>query len=193
MAILVITVSTLLHSIDSITGFIRWVLGTGEYCVLRHMRRAVGLSYGSPEFKAITEPYWTRGKGTTCAVTANWALMQCGIPVQYLNRDSNWVPGNHVPPLLDYAKSKGAFIANIHPSDLVATDYFYIQGESLSDWHVGFVEANHWPEYLITLDGGQVDSRGEQAIARVRRNFTGELIGPRPRALKFCIRTKKLF
>jgi hypothetical protein len=152
------------------------------------MKSALGLAYGDPQFTTITEPYWTRGKGTTCAVTVEWALQQCGWEGP-LNRGPNWVVGKHLTNAIQWARAHDKVINAPSLATLVPGDIIYLEGENPNDWHVGVLEKNEYPRRLITLDGGQTDKRGEQAISRVERpiNASG-LVGPKFRRVKLAIR-----
>lgn len=180
--------------LETIAKFIRSVLGLREYCVLQRYRSVLNEAYGSSKFAEVVGSYWTRGYGTTCAVTLNWALSQCGIDESNLNRGKTFIPGNHLAPLLRLAKMKGALEENPDPKNFRPGDIFKIEKEgSPADWHVGIVERNDYPVSITTLDGGQSDSRGEQAIKRVVRPYLGNLIGPSPRKATHRIVTAKLF
>lgn len=157
-------------------------------CLVRAMQGVVGLAYGDPQFAIITEPYWTRGKGTTCAVTIEWALERCGWKGP-LNRGPNWVTGKHLTAAIQWARQNGKVIESPGLDKLRPGDILYLEGVTPDDWHVGVLERNEYPQKLITLDGGQTDHRGEQAINRVERpiNASGQ-VGPKFRRVKLAIR-----
>lgn len=159
-----------------------------EPCIVRVMKSAIGLAYGAPAFAVITEPYWTRGKGTTCAVTVEWALQQCGWKGP-LNRGPNWVPGKHLTEAIQWGRANNKVINSPPLESLLPGDIIYLEGADPTDWHVGVVEKNEFPSKIITLDGGQTDKRGEQSIDRVERpiNASG-LLGPKYRRVKLVIR-----
>lgn len=157
-------------------------------CLVRVMREVVGLAYGDPKFAEITEPYWTRGKGTTCAVTIEWALKRCGWRGP-LNRGPNWVSGKHLSKAIRWARAHGKIIDAPPLDALRSGDVLYLEGDTPRDWHVGVLETSNYPTSLVTLDGGQTDLRGEQAIERVSRpiNAHGQ-VGPKYRRVKFVLR-----
>lgn len=159
-----------------------------EPCLVRVMQGAVGLAYGDPKFTEITEPYWSRGNGTTCAVTVEWALERCNWPGP-LNRGPNWVIGKHLSKAIQWARANGKLLESPPLDTLRPGDVIYLEGASPADWHVGVLEKNQYPAKLVTLDGGQTDRRGEQSINRVERpiNADGQ-VGPKYRRVKLVIR-----
>ena len=159
-----------------------------EPCLVRVMKSALGLAYGDPKFAAITEPYWTRGRGTTCAVTVEWALQQCGWEGP-LNRGPNWRVGKHLTDAIQWGQAHGKVFSAPMLQSLLPGDIIYLEGENPNDWHVGVLEKNLYPEKLITLDGGQTDQRGEQSISRVERPINADgKVGPKFRRVKLMIR-----
>ncbi len=152
------------------------------------MRSAIGLAYGDPRFTTITEPYWTRGGGTTCAVTIEWALAECGWPGP-LNRGPKWIWGAHLHAALKWARANGLVREFPAINSLLPGDVIYLEGNTPEDWHVGVVEKNDFPRAITTLDGGQTNKRGEQLIDRVVRLISdaGEL-GPKFRRVKLVLR-----
>lgn len=162
-------------------------------CIVLTMRDWVGLAYGSPEFKQITEPYWSRGYGTTCAVVLGAALEKCKWPGP-LNRGQGWKTGAHMSPIVEFSRGiKGALEYAPKLDILVPGDILYLEGSSPERWHVGVLETNKYPHSLVTLDGGQTDSRGEQSINRVVRPIRDGKVGPYEyRTVKFVIHTSKI-
>lgn len=165
-----------------------WCRVQGNSCLVCVMRSAIGLTYGHPKFAFITEPYWTRGKGTTCAVTVEWALQECGWKGP-LNRGPHWVTGKHLTNAIQWARANGKILESPPLQSLLPGDVIYLEGENPNDWHVGVLESNQYPAKLITIDGGQTDGRGEQAILRVERPINAEgLVGPKFRRVKLVLR-----
>lgn len=182
---------------DAVWRLFQEIFGIGPFCLLRVMRGAVGLSYGHDRFAAIVSPYWERGHGTTCAVVLGWALERCGWKGPLNRKGRGWNPpktiGQHMAPILEFARERGALEENPSLDSLLPGDVIYLEGATPNDWHVGVVEKNLYPNAIITLDGGQSDKRGEQSIARVERPISDNKLGPfNFRRVKLVIRAARV-
>lgn len=157
----------------------------------------VGLKWPDPRFRAIVEPYWQPGYGSSCMVVVTGALATAGVPRKHVNRGANWVPGDHMRPLIAYAKELGAFYDSPSPGALRPGDVYFLQRPNADEAdHAGIVERNNG-DTIDTIDGGQTNEEGNQFIARRRRTVSGDTLalkqfGKPPRRLAWRIDTNRL-
>jgi hypothetical protein len=160
-------------------------------------RSWVGLKWPDPRFRAIVEPYWQPGYGSSCMVVVTGVLAAAGVRPEHLNRGPNWIPGDHMRPLIARAKQLGAFHDAPSPGSLRPGDAYFLQRPTADDAdHAGIVERNNG-DTIDTIDGGQADERGNQLIARRRRTVKGNTLalsqfGLPPRVLAWRIDAERL-
>lgn len=173
--------------------------------ILATIRKWIPAQWDSPKFNLLLGgkqapgkfKYYEQGHGTTCAVVVGGVLEQLGVSPKALNRGTQFVVGDHLTKLVQWAKRRDAFVngfTGIEPGDI-----FYIQGDNPADWHVGFLLKVRGND-VQTADGGQTDMRGNQHAAivnrRIRlRNKTVEMSGPGGngwRSVIWHLKTRKL-